>query len=54
MDIKESRSEVPWKFWNVVLEENGESKLNRSCEKRRNITKSKGGKEHPTYNKKEG
>ena len=31
----------------MVLENNGEDKLDRSCEKRRIITSSQGGKERP-------
>jgi hypothetical protein len=31
MDISESRSEIPGKFLNVVLEKDGEGKLDRSC-----------------------
>ena len=34
-------------FKNVVLENNGEDKLDRSCEKRRSITNSQRRKEHP-------
>lgn len=29
----ENISDVPWKFRNVVLEKDGEDKLDRSCEK---------------------
>jgi hypothetical protein len=32
-DTSEIRSEVPGKFWNVVLEKDGEDHLDRSCEK---------------------
>jgi hypothetical protein len=32
--------EVSGKFWNVVLEKNGEDQLDRSCEKWRSITQS--------------
>ena len=53
MDTQEIRSEVSLKFRNVVWEEDGEGQLNRSCEKRRSITKSQGRNKHPTYNKKE-
>jgi hypothetical protein len=35
----------------VVLEKDGEDQLERSCEKWGGVTKSKEGKEHPTYNK---
>jgi len=42
----ESRSEIPWKFWNVVLEKDGEDQVDRSSQKW-STAKSKGGKEHP-------
>jgi hypothetical protein len=48
----ESRSEMPGKFWNVVLMKNGEDQLDRSCEKWRSITQSQGGEEYRTYSKK--
>jgi hypothetical protein len=32
VDTSESRSEIPGKFWNAVLEKNGEDRLARSCE----------------------
>jgi hypothetical protein len=42
-------------FEHVVLEEDGEDYLVRSCEKRRSVTKSPGGEKCPTGNKrKEG
>jgi hypothetical protein len=31
-EISGSRSETPGKFWNVVLEKDGEDQLDRSCE----------------------
>jgi len=40
LDFSESRSEMPGKFCNMVLENDGEDKLDRSCEKLRSITKS--------------
>ena len=46
MDILESRTEIPGKFLNVVLE-GGEDQLDRSCEKL-SITYSQGGKKHST------
>ena len=46
----ENSSEVPWKFWNVVLEKDGEDQLDRSYEKW-SLTYSQGGKKHPTSNK---
>jgi hypothetical protein len=36
----------------MVWEEAGEHQLNRLCEKRRSITKCRGGKKHPTSTKK--
>jgi len=44
LDTSNSRSEIPEKFWSVVLEKDGEDQLDRSCEKW-SITKSRGGKE---------
>jgi hypothetical protein len=38
LDTWESRSEITGKFWNVVLEKDGEDKLDRSCEKWRSFT----------------
>jgi hypothetical protein len=52
VDTSENRSEVSGKFWNVVLEKNGEDSLDWSCEKWRSITQSQRGEEYPTYNKK--
>jgi hypothetical protein len=46
LDTSESRSETPGKFWNVVLEKDGEDQLDRSCEKWGSITYSQG-----AYNK---
>ena len=55
LDTSESRSEILGKFLNVVLEKDGEDRLDRSCEKWRSITQSQGEEEFPTYNKrKEG
>jgi hypothetical protein len=48
----ENRTEIPWKFWNVVLKKDAEDQLSRSCERWKSITKSQGGKKHPTYSKK--
>jgi hypothetical protein len=33
-----NRSVTPGKFWNVVLEKDGEDPLDRSCEKWRSVT----------------
>ena len=33
LDTLKSRPEMPGKFWNVVLEKDGEDRLDRSCEK---------------------
>jgi hypothetical protein len=41
-----SRSEIPGKVWNVVLEKDGEGQLDRSCDKWRSIARSQGGKEY--------
>ena len=38
LDASGSRSETPGKFWNMVLEKDGENNLARSCEKLRSIT----------------
>ena len=38
LDASGSRSETPEKFWNVVLEKDGEDQLDRSCEKWRSVT----------------
>ena len=40
------------KFWNVVLEKDGEDQLDRSCEKWRSVTYSQWAEEYPTWNKK--
>jgi hypothetical protein len=47
---EESRSQIPGKFWNVVLRKTGEDQFDRSCEKL-NITQNEGGKTHHAYNK---
>jgi len=47
-----SRSETPGKFWNVLLQKDGEDQLDRSCEKWRSITWSQSEDEYPTWNKK--
>ena len=52
LGTSESRSEILWKFRNVVLEKDGEDWLDRSCEKWKSITMSQGGNEYPTQNKK--
>jgi hypothetical protein len=38
LDASGSRSETPGKFWNVVLEKDGEDQLDWSCEKWRSAT----------------
>ena len=50
-DTWESRSEIIWKFWNVVLEKDRKDQLKRSCEKLEYYDES-GGKEYSTYKKK--
>jgi len=37
MDTSESRSGIPGKFWNVVMEKDEEDQLDRPCEKWINI-----------------
>jgi len=44
MDASGRRSEIPGKFWNVVLEKDGEDQLDQSREK--------WAEEYPTWNKK--
>ena len=39
LDASGSRSEIPGKFWNVVLEKDGEDQLDRSCEKWRSYNR---------------
>ena len=51
LDDSCSRSETPGKFWNVVLEKDGEDQLDRSCKKWGSITYSQGAEEYPTWNK---
>ena len=51
LDTSESRPKIPGKFCNVVLEEDGEDQLYRSCEEWGGITKSQGGQKYRTYNK---
>jgi hypothetical protein len=36
LDTSDSRSEIPGKFWNMLLEKDGDQ-LDRSCEKWRNV-----------------
>ena len=38
LDASGSRSEIPGKYWNVVLEKDGEDQLDRSYEKWRSVT----------------
>ena len=38
LDTSKSRSETPGKFWNVLLEKDGENLLDRSCGKRWSVT----------------
>ena len=37
LDAPGNRAETPGKFWNVVLEKDGEDQLDRSCEKWRSV-----------------
>ena len=52
LDTSENRSEIPGKFWNVVLEKDREDHLDGLCEKWGSSTQSQGEDEYPTYNKK--
>jgi hypothetical protein len=52
LDTSESRWDSPGKFWNLMLENDGKAQLDRSCEKWRSITQSRGGKEHSVHSKK--
>ena len=52
LNTSESKSEIPEKFWNVVLEKDAEDQLDRSCEKWGSVTYSQVGEEYHTYNKK--
>jgi hypothetical protein len=46
----ESRSEVPGRSSNVVLEKDAEDQLDRPCEELGIIARRQGGEEYPTYN----
>jgi hypothetical protein len=51
--LSESRSEILVKFWNVMLEKEGEDQLARTC--LRSTARSQGANNFPTHNKtKEG
>ena len=50
LDASGSRSETPGKFWNPVLEKDGEDQLDRSCEKL-SIAYIQRAEEYPTWNK---
>ena len=52
LDASGSRSEIPGKLWNVVLEKDGEDQLDRSCEKWRSVTSCQWAEEYPTWNTK--
>jgi hypothetical protein len=49
LDTLESRSQIPGKFPQVVLEKDGNDQLDGSCGKIRRNTQSQGSKENPTY-----
>ena len=38
LDAPGNRPETPGKFWNVVLEKDGEDQLDQSCDKWRSVT----------------
>jgi hypothetical protein len=42
LDTLDNRLEIAEKFWNVVLEKDGEDQFNRTCENWRNTTQSRG------------
>jgi hypothetical protein len=54
LDTSKSRSDTPGKFLNVVLEKDGEDHLDRSCEKLKSASESRGGEEYPPNSKKKG
>ena len=52
LDAAGNRSETRGKYWNVVLEKDGEDQSERSCEKWRSVTWSQWAEEYRTWNKK--
>jgi hypothetical protein len=52
LDTSENTLEIPEKYWNVVLKEDGENQWDQLCETWY-ITYSQEGKKYLTYNKKE-
>jgi hypothetical protein len=53
LDTSESRSEISEKFWNVVLEKDGENQLDQTCEKWIGVIRSQGEKEDSANRRKE-
>jgi hypothetical protein len=51
LDSSETRSEEPGKFWNVVLEKDGEDKLDGPRKYWSSIIQSKEGEVHSSHNK---
>ena len=51
LDAPGNRSETPGKFWNVVLEKDGEDQLDLSCDKWRIVTYSQWAEEYLAWNK---
>ena len=53
--LQKSRSQMPWKIWNVVLDRDEEDQFDWLCQKWKSIMYHQGRIEYPTYNKaKEG
>jgi len=50
--LRKRRSEIPGKFWNAILENDGEDHLGRSCEKTKKYYKESRTKKYRSYNKK--
>jgi len=48
LDNSKSRSEISGKFWNVVLEKDGQDQLDQSREKWKSVINSQGREEYPT------
>ena len=54
LDTLKSRLDIPGKFWNMVVEKDGEDQLDRSCEKCGRVSNGWGRDEFPTENRKIG
>ena len=51
LGVSDSRSDIPGKFLNVMLEKDGEDQLDRLCKKLRSLTQRQEGQECCIYNK---